>query len=72
MAEEGPLVGGRYQKVRTLGKGAYGLVVLAKDVESSEQVVRMQLLLSTLLSCRGLCLLAAAWHMTKGKSGACR
>ena len=62
-AEEGQLVGGRYQRVRTLGKGAYGLVVLAKDVESGEQV---RLAASALLAhaCTGdcLCLLPAAWH----------
>ena len=45
MAEEGQLVGGRYQRVRTLGKGAYGLVVLAKDVESGEQVKHADMLL---------------------------
>lgn len=33
-----PLIGGQYEQIRTLGRGAYGLVVLAKDVNSGEQV----------------------------------
>ena len=33
-----PLIGGQYEQIRTLGRGTYGLVVLAMDVNSGEQV----------------------------------